>query len=339
MSPIDFAQPVRSGVLLINLGTPEAPTPPAIRRYLRPFLSDRRVVELPRLLWLPILYLFILTFRPRKLAHSYGSIWMRPGVPEGSPLLHYSRKQQELLAGWLSARLGREVPVALGMTYGEPSIEGALQSLEQQGVRRIVVLPLYAQYSATSTAAALDAVFAALGRRRWMPEVRTINHYHDDPAYIEALAVSIEAYWAQHGRADHLLLSYHSIPQQYVRAGDPYEAQCLKTSELLVKRLGLSDDQHSTSFQSRLGNQPWLQPYTDIVIPELARAGKRQLDVICPGFAADCLETLEEVAQRYRDDFLAAGGQRFRYIPALNDDPAHIAALGGLIQPALTGWS
>jgi ferrochelatase len=224
------------------------------------------------------------------------------------------------------------------MTYGEPSIGAALEAFDREQVKRVLVLPLYAQYSATSTAAALDAVFAGLRRQRWLPELRTINSYHDDDGYIEALAQSLRAHWQAHGEPAHLLMSFHSIPQQYVRAGDPYYCQCRKTARLLAEKLGLAAERWSASFQSRLGNQPWLQPYTDRVIPQLAARGVKTLDVICPGFAADCLETLEEVALRYRDDFLAAGGAEFRYVPALNDAPEHIDALSRLIGRHLQGW-
>lgn len=329
--------PVKTGVLLLNLGTPEAPTPSAIRRYLKPFLSDRRVVELPRPLWLTILYAFILPFRPRKLAHSYGSIWMQPG-PLGSPLMHHSVQQRDGLHAWLAQKLGHDVPVALGMTYGKPDVDSAIAELEAQNVRRFVVLPLYPQYSASSGGAALDAVFRVLLKRRWMPEVRTINSYHDEPALIGALAQSIRTHWATHGRGDHLLMSFHSIPRQYFTKGDPYFCFCQKTARLLAEALELPAGSWSVSFQSRLGRQPWLQPYTDLVIPQLARSGVKTMDVICPGFAADCLETLEEVALRYREDFLEVGGQAFRYIPALNADPAHIDALGQLVSRHLSGW-
>ncbi|WP_428311957.1 ferrochelatase [Hydrocarboniphaga sp.] len=329
--------PPKTGVLLLNLGTPEAPTPGAIRRYLKPFLSDRRVVELPRALWLTILYAFILPLRPRRLAHSYASIWMTPG-PEGSPLLHHSQQQRDGLRGWLAQRLGQDVPVALGMTYGKPGVDSALAELEAQNVRRILVLPLYPQYSASSTAAALDAVFRALQTRRWMPEVRTINSYHDESAWIAALAQSLRSHWDAHGRADHLLISFHSIPRQYLLSGDPYYCFCEKTARLLTDALQLDKGRYSVSYQSRLGKQPWLQPYTDVVIPQLARSGVGSLDVICPGFASDCLETLEEVALRYRDDFINAGGKSFRYVPALNASPAHIDALGQMIERHLQGW-
>jgi len=324
----------RSGVLLINLGTPDAPTAPAIRRYLRQFLSDRRVVELFRPLWLSILYLFILPFRPKRLAHAYGQVWLG----DGSPLLVYGQRLKSAVAQQLHGQLQAEVPVALAMTYGNPSIDAALNALEAQGVRRILALPLYPQYSATTHAAAYDALFDALKRRRWVPELLTVNGYHDQPPYLAALAASVHQHWQQQGRGEHLLMSFHSIPRDYLEAGDPYYCFCHKTARLLAAELGLTDGQWSLSFQSRLGNQPWLQPYSDQVIPQLARRGVRQLDVICPGFSADCLETLEEVALRYGADFVAAGGQALRYIPALNDHPDHAALIAGLCLPALKLW-
>lgn len=312
-----------SGVLLVNLGTPDAPTPGAIRRYLREFLSDPRVVELPRALWLPVLYGFILPFRPSKLAHAYASVWSE----QGSPLLRVARAQ----ANKLQAALGHDTPVALGMSYGNPSIASALAELDAQGVERIVVLPLYPQYSGTTTASVMDIVFRELGRRRKLPELRTINHYHDHPGYIGALAKSVRDHWQQSGRADHLLMSFHSIPQKYVNKGDPYDAQCKRTAQLLAHALELATEKWSISFQSRLGTQPWLQPYTDKVLPQLATQGVSSIDIICPGFSADCLETLEEVAIRYREDFLNAGGKTFRYISALNDGVEHLRFLQALI--------
>jgi ferrochelatase len=320
----------RTGVLLVNLGTPDTPTAPAIRRYLRQFLSDRRVVEAPRWLWLAVLYLFILPFRPRRLVHAYAKVW----GPKGSPLLSISREQTAAL----SAALGDEAIVALAMTYGEPSIESEIAGLEQAGVRRLLVLPMYPQYSGTTTAAVYDALFAVLARRRWMPDLRTIGSYHDDPQHIEALARSIESHWREQGRGDHLLISFHSIPRRYVESGDPYFCQCQKTARLLSQRLGLDAKACSVSFQSRLGREPWLMPYTDVVVPQLAAAGVRTLDVVCPGFAADCLETLEEVAIRYAADFSAAGGASLRYIPALNAQPIHIDALASLCRRHLHGW-
>lgn len=322
------------GVLLANLGTPDAPTPTAIRRYLRQFLSDRRVVELPRALWLPVLYGFILPFRPRRLAHAYAQVWQA----EGSPLLVISRQQQAALSLALQNRLGRPLPVALAMTYGEPSIASALAELDAAGVERILLLPLYPQYSGTTTAAVLDGVFSRLSARRLLPALHTISDYHDDPGYIAALAASVHAHWQSQGRGAHLLMSFHSIPQRYVDAGDPYQRQCQATAQLLARALQLDETQWSLSYQSRIGNQPWLSPYTDLYITELAQRGYSTLDVICPGFSADCLETLEEVSLRYGETFRAAGGNALRYIPALNADEAHIDALAQLVLRQLRGW-
>lgn len=318
------APPRRTGVLLVNLGTPEAPTAPAIRRYLREFLSDRRVVELPRLLWWPVLYGFILPLRPRRLVHAYESVW----TEQGSPLLAIGTAQRTAL----QQRLGSDVLVELAMRYGRPSIEAAIAALEAAGVQRLVVLPLYPQYSATTTASVLDAVFAALSARRRLPELSTIGSYHDDPGYIAALAASVQAHWTQHGRGEHLLISFHSIPQRYVDAGDPYAAECRRTAALLAERLELPHEQWSISYQSRVGRGRWLSPYTEEHVVELAGRGLRRLDTICPGFAADCLETLEEIALRYAADFRAAGGETLRYIPALNAEPAHMDALAALIR-------
>ncbi|TXI06282.1 MAG: ferrochelatase [Rhizobium sp.] len=317
----------KTGVLLVNLGTPDAPTPGAIRRYLREFLSDPRVVELPRAIWLPVLYGFILPFRPKKLVHAYQSVW----TERGSPLLDVSRQQ----ARQLQTLLGADVPVALAMTYGSPSVAEQLAELKQKGVGRIIVLPLYPQYSGTTTAAAMDVIFKVLAGERCLPELHTINDYHAHPAYIEALAASVRRHWQTHGAGEHLLMSFHSIPQRYVKQGDPYDAQCKITAKLLAEALQLKPEQWSISFQSRLGREPWLQPYTDIILPQYAAKGIRTVDVICPGFSADCLETLEEVAIRYREDFLAAGGTGFRYIPALNADDAHIRMMQTLVQSAL----
>jgi len=317
----------KTGVLLVNLGTPDAPTPVAIRRYLREFLSDTRVVELPRALWLPVLYGFILPFRPRTIAHAYSSVWSE----RGSPLLAVSQQQTQDL----QTLLGADVPVVLGMTYGNPSVSSALSELKQKGAGRIVILPLYPQYSGTTTASVFDAIARVLARERHIPELRTINDYHAHPAYIEALAASVRAYRKANGASEHLLMSFHSIPQRYVNQGDPYDAQCKKTAGLLAEALQLKPEQWSISFQSRLGREPWLQPYTDVVLPQYAAKGIKTLDVICPGFSADCLETLEEVAIRYRADFLAAGGVDFRYIPALNADAKHIRMMQSLVQSAM----
>lgn len=326
----EHRQTQRSGVLLVNLGTPDAPTAPAIRRYLREFLGDPRVVEIPRALWWPILHGVILPLRPRRLTHAYSSVW----TERGSPLLAIGQDQ----AAALQAALGDEVPVVLGMRYGNPSLAGALDELERRGARRILVLPLYPQYSATTTAAVFDAVFACLRQRRWMPELRLINSYHDDAGYIEALATSVREHWGTKGRGEHLLMSFHSIPQRCLELGDPYYCFCQKTARLLAAALGLDATQWSIGFQSRVGRARWLSPYTDVAIAALAKRGVRRLDVICPGFAADCLETLEEVALRYGEQFRVAGGEALRYIPALNARADHVAALAALARRHLGGW-
>lgn len=323
-----------TGVLLINLGTPDAPTAAAIRRYLAQFLSDRRVVELTPLLWLPLLYGFILPFRPGRLVHAYAKIW----TDEGSPLLAISKRLASGLERHLGETLGQEVPVALGMSYGTPSIASALAELEARRVRRITVLPLYPQYSCSTNAAALDALFAELNTRRWVPELRTVNSYHDEPAYIMALAQSVRAHWQARGRGDYLLLSFHGLPQRTVLAGDPYYCQCQKTGRLLAEALELREGEFSVAFQSRFGKLPWVQPYAEPTIATLPARGVRQLDVLCPGFAADCLETLEEIQLRYAETFTAAGGTALRYIPALNDSAAHLDVLGGIVQRQLQGW-
>jgi len=318
-----------TGVLLVNLGTPEAPTPRALRRYLAEFLGDRRVIDYPRWLWWPLLQV-ILAIRPRRSAHAYARIW----TAAGSPL----RVLSEALARALRAEFDGQAQVALAMRYGAPSVPAQVAAMQAAGVRRLLVLPLYPQYSATSTGAALDAVANALKALRWPPEMRLINDYHDDPAHIDALATRIERWWARHGRGDKLLLSFHGIPERYVRAGDPYFDQCQATARRLRARLGLDESAVLLSFQSRVGREQWLQPYTDATVRRLAGEGIRRLDVACPGFAVDCLETLEEIAMQNRDFFLAAGGQELRYIPALNDSPEQVASLAALIRRHAQGW-
>lgn len=325
------AKPPKTGVLLVNLGTPEAPTKRAIRAYLKEFLSDTRVVDVEPALWWPILNLIILNTRPKKLAAKYAAIW----TPEGGPLVAIGRRQALGIASRLAALTGSEVPVALAMRYGVPAIETALVDLDAQGVRRIVLLPLFPQYSASTTAAVLDAVFAALSRRRWLPELVTINQYHDDAGYIAALAASVEAHWARQGRGEHLLMSFHGIPQRYFDLGDPYYCHCQKTARLLAAALGLPATQWSLSFQSRFGREEWIKPYTDAHLGTLAAGGIKSLDVIAPGFAADCLETLEEIAVEYQADFARLGGA-LRYIPALNESPEHLDALAKLLAPAIS---
>lgn len=322
--------PTRAGILLVNLGTPAAPTTSAVRGFLRTFLHDRRVIELTRWIWCPILYFFILPFRPRKLVHAYQSIW----TAEGSPLLAISRRQ----ACALEQALGGSVKVELAMRYSEPSIADGLNALRAAGVGRVLVLPLYPQYSATTTASVFDAVAAALRGERWLPELRFIMDYHDDPGFIAALADSVRRHWAEQGRGDKLLLSFHGIPEKYSRAGDPYHGQCHMTVRRLVEALELKPEQWTIGFQSRVGMALWLRPYTNDRIEDLAEAGARQLDVIAPGFSADCLETLEEIQLRYGKLFREKGGEALRYIPALNDTPAHIDALAKLVERHLQGW-
>jgi ferrochelatase len=318
-------------VLLLNLGTPVAPTPRAVRRYLAEFLSDARVIDYPRWLWLPLLHGVILRLRPRRSARAYAKIW----TAQGSPLLVHSRALAEKLA---SACAGDGLRVALAMRYGEPATAAVVEQLLAAGVRRLLVLPLYPQYSATSTGAAVDAVFATLQRQRWLPELRSIGDYHDAPEYICALGDSVEKYWQVHGRGAHLLLSFHGIPERYMTAGDPYREHCLTTARLLRERLNVDESFLITSFQSRVGRERWLMPYTDQILAQFAADGADHVQVLCPGFAVDCLETLEEIAIRGRDQFLGAGGKRLDYIPALNDTDGHVRVLCSLIKRHTRGW-
>ena len=321
----------RIGVLITNLGTPDSFRTGDVRRYLREFLSDPRVVEAPRLLWWLVLRLVILNTRPRKSARAYGKVWRE----DGSPLLVISRQQQRKLQQVLGTD---SLEVGLGMRYGNPSIASAIADLQAAGVRRLLVLPLYPQYSATTTASTFDAVSAALSRRRWIPQLRMINHYHDHPGYIGALAAGVRKYRQTHGAGEVLLMSYHGIPRAYFEAGDPYPLECKKTAALLAEELGLGANEWRISFQSRFGPQEWMQPYTDHVLTSLAGDGTRSVQVVCPGFSADCLETLEEIAMENRDVFLGAGGEKYGYIPCLNDGDAHIRALTDIITGNIRDW-
>jgi len=330
----EHGSPESLGVLLVNLGTPDAPTPAAVRRYLREFLSDPRVVELPRFLWWIILRGFILWVRPTRSARVYQKVW----TEHGSPLLLHSRDIADSVGQQLAARISGSVNVEIGMSYGDPSIEAALDRLYRQGARRIVCLPLYPQYSGTTTASVFDAVTAALSRRRWVPEFRFINHYHDAPGYIAAQAQNIREYWDQRGRGEKLLFSFHGLPKDILTKGDPYHCQCLKSARLIAESLELTDDAWTVSFQSRVGRDEWLRPYTDEMVAELGSKGLQRLDVVCPGFAADCLETLEEIAMQYASLFVGAGGGSFNYIPALNARDDHVAFLARLIEKHAGGW-
>jgi len=316
-------QPVSTGVLLTNLGTPDAPTTKALRTYLKEFLWDPRVVEQPRLLWWLVLNGVILNLRPAKSAAAYRKVW----TDEGSPLLAISKKQRDKLDQSLRDVYGENVHVELAMRYGNPSIKAGLEALREKNCRKIIVLPLYPQYSATTTASTFDAVADVLKRWRRIPELHMIDSYHDHPAYIDALEQSVRQYWAQHGEPERLLMSYHGIPERYFKNGDPYPCHCKKTARLLQEQLGLDEERAFVSFQSRFGREPWMQPYTDATLKQWGEQGVKSVDVVCPGFSADCLETIEEVAMENRDYFLEAGGQQYRYIPALNDDDAHIQAL------------
>ena len=331
--PFQHGTPPRTAVLLCNLGTPDAPTPSAVRRYLAEFLADRRVVEIPRVLWWLILNGVILRTRPAKSAKKYASVWTK----EGSPLKVWTEKQAKLLGGYLGER-GHAVTVRYAMRYGNPSTASVLDALKAEGVTRVLILPLYPQYSATTTASVNDAVYQWAQKIRNLPEMRFVNHYHDDAGYIGALAKRVDDHWALHGRPDKLVLSFHGVPRRTLTLGDPYHCECLKTARLLGERLGVGKDDMLVTFQSRLGRAEWLQPYTEPTLIELARAGVKRVDVMCPGFTSDNLETLEEIDQEAREAFLHAGGEAFSFIRCLNDQHEWMAALAGLAIKHLQGW-
>lgn len=328
----EHGSPASTGVLLVNLGTPDAPTAAAVRRFLKQFLSDPRVIEYPRFLWWLILNGVILRIRPSRSAAAYREIW----TEEGSPLMLHSRNIENGVRERLSG--GSTLKVELAMTYGEPSIGSAIDKLQAAGARRLLVLPLYPQYSGTTTAPVFDAVSRKLQTMRWVPETRFINQYHDESAYIDALASSIREYWRENGRGDHLLLSFHGVPKYTLDGGDPYHCQCQKTGRLLSEALELADDDWTLSFQSRVGREEWLQPYTDATVAELGKKGVKRLDVACPGFSTDCLETLEEIAMQNAGFFTAAGGDALHYIPALNARDDHIVFLAGLVRRHVADW-
>ena len=326
--------PERIGVLLVNLGTPDSPSYFAVQRYLREFLSDRRVIDTSRLVWLPVLYGVVLPFRPIKTVRNYRRIWMRGG----SPLIVYSKRLAAKLELVLQARFGDKVRVDLGMTYGKPRLAKTIQSLVDQNVKKLLVLPLYPQYCSSTTGSVFDRTCRALRRRVWQPEMRFVNGYYDDAGYIDALASSIQKHWAEVGEQSHLLFSYHGVPAVYVAEGDPYQEQAQATTRLVVSRLGLAEDEWSHCYQSRFGSVVWLQPYTEDTLRALAKRGVRKVTVVSPSFAVDCLETLEEVAIEYRDKFLEFGGERLTLVPALNDDNRHAEALASIVRSNLQGW-
>ena len=339
-----------TAILLCNLGTPDAPTASALRRYLAEFLSDHRVVEIPKPIWWLILHGIILRIRPAKSAKKYESIWMAPdsnGQGGGSPLKVWSEKNALLLQGSLAQR-GHRVRVVLGMRYGNPSIPSQLQALKAEGFSRILILPLYPQYSGTTSASVFDAVYTWAQRTRTVPELRFVNHYHDHPGYIESLAQRVRGHWqesasqqagaSEQGRAEHLVMSFHGVPERTLHLGDIYHCECHKTARLLAERLGLNKEQYSVTFQSRFGKAKWLEPYTEPTLIALAQRGVKSVEVICPGFPVDCLETLEEISMEAKEAFLHAGGQQFSYIPCLNDSQPWISALADIAEQHLAGW-
>jgi ferrochelatase len=326
--------PARIGVLLVNLGTPDSPSYFAVQRYLRQFLSDRRVINTSRFIWLPLLYGVILPFRPLKTVRNYRKIWMRGG----SPLAVYSKRLTDKVGAVLQSRIGDDVRVALAMTYGNPSIAGAIKALAEQNVKKLLVLPLYPQYCSSTTGSVFDRASKVMHRWRWLPETRFVNDYHNDTGYIDALAASIRNHWEQVGERSHLLFSYHGIPAVYVKEGDPYQAQAEATTRMVVSRLGLAEEDYSHCYQSRFGSVVWLQPYTEDTLEKLAKRGLRKLTIVSPSFAVDCLETLQECAIEYRDKFLELGGEKLALVPALNDDDQHAEALAKIVQNQLAGW-
>ena len=331
--PFKHGTAARVGVLIVNLGTPDAPTPAALRRYLGEFLSDPRVVEIPRLAWWLILHGVILRVRPAKSAQKYASIW----TPEGSPLAVWTEKQAKLLAGYLG-QAEHSVTVRHAMRYGQPSIATQMDALRADGATRVLVMSMYPQYSAATSASVFDAVAAWGTQARWVPELRFLQQYHDDPGYIDALAAQVRNHWQREGRAGVLVMSFHGVPERTLQLGDPYHCACHKTARLLAQRLGLAKEDFRLTFQSRFGKAQWLQPYTEPTLQQLAREGVERVDLICPGFVADCLETLEEIDQEAREAFMEAGGKQFHYIACLNDRHEWIVALRDLALRHLQGW-
>lgn len=332
--PYTHGQQAKTGILLVNLGTPEAPTKQALRPYLKQFLSDPRVVEIPRAVWWIILNGIILNTRPKKSAEKYASIW----TTEGSPLKVHTEKQAKLLKGWLGEKVASPFMVEYAMRYGQPAIPDTLARMKAAGCDRILILPAYPQYAASSTATAFDAAFDWLRQTRNQPALRTVKHYHDHPGYIHALAANIRDQWQMHGRPDVLVMSFHGVPRYTLEKGDPYHCECQKTGRLLAEALGLEPAQYRLTFQSRFGRAEWLQPYTDKTLEILGREGVGSVNVVAPGFTADCLETLEELAMEGRETFLTAGGKDFRYLAALNEHPRWIEALGQIALENLGSW-
>jgi len=326
--------PAQTGIILVNLGTPDAPTAPSVRTYLKEFLGDPRVVEIPKAVWWFILNGIILNVRPKKSAAKYASVWMN----EGSPLRYYTEKQATQLRGFMSQRTKAPYIVEYAMRYGNPSIPSVLHKLKEQNCQRILIVPMYPQYAASTTATAYDIVFDELKQMRNTPALRTIKNYHDNPGYIKALANNINDYWSKNGRPEKLVMSFHGLPQFSLDKGDPYHCECHKTGRLLAQELGLKPEQYALSFQSRFGKAEWIKPYTTATLLELGKQKTKRVDVVCPGFVADCLETLEEIAMEGKEDFLNAGGGEYHYIPCLNDNDDWMHALTDLVMDNLQGW-
>ena len=325
----------KTGILLVNLGTPDAPTAAAVRRYLRQFLSDPRVVEIPRPLWWLILNLFILPTRPKQSAQRYAQIW----TTDGSPLKAHTARQATMLRGYLGERIKAPLVVDYAMRYGQPSIEATLAALKHQGCDRILLLPLYPQYAASTTASAFDAAGAAYSTMRSQPALRYVRHFHDDPGYIAALAQNINDYWMKSGRPDQLIMSFHGVPRYTLDKGDPYHCECHKTARLLAAALKLTTDKYQVTFQSRFGRAEWLKPYTGETLKDMGRKKLGRVDVVCPGFVADCLETLEEIAIEGKTIFLNAGGKDYHYISCLNERDDWMHALADIAARNLLGWA
>jgi protoporphyrin/coproporphyrin ferrochelatase len=332
-SGFDHASPETTAILLVQLGTPDAPDAPSVRRYLGEFLSDPRVVEIPAFVWKLILHGIILRTRPARSAQKYASIW----TPEGSPLMVHTVRQTTQLRDWLAAR-GHAVEVEFAMRYGNPSIPEVLRRLRERNLRRLLVLPLYPQYAGSTTATAFDAITGELAAWRNQPEWRSVRDFHADEGWLDALAARIREQWDADGKPDRLVMSFHGVPRRTLLQGDPYHCECLVSGRLLAERLGLARGEWIVTFQSRFGRAEWLQPYTEPTLRSLGQAGVGRVDVICPGFVSDCLETLEEIAMEGREAFIESGGREFRYIGCLNDSPAFISALGGLALRHLSGW-
>jgi len=323
------------GVLITNLGTPDAPKKTELKAYLREFLSDPRVVEVPRLIWWMVLNFVILNIRPKRSAHAYSTVW----TERGSPLLFHTQDQADALREKLKKKYGDSIIVDFAMRYGSPSIDSVVSNMLEKGVRKLVVLPLYPQYCASTTASTFDAIAASFAKKRLIPELRFINHYHDYSPYIEAVANKIRQHWEVNGRADKIIFTYHGIPKRYLTNGDPYHCECYKTSRLLAENLCLTKDDYLVTFQSRFGREEWLQPYTDKTLMALPAKGIKSVQLVCPGFSADCLETIEEIGIENRDYFIEAGGERYEYIEALNADVSHIEMMSELLEQHLQGWS